>query len=383
MTSPSPASPLWRRPRTAGLALAILVAGSISPAPAWSQTSDDADGNGGGDSIFDPVEYYGEGYRLVKGIGYRDADDRVPVAIGIRLITLSDIDSQEETFTVEAILYVTWSADWGEEEEGWTEESVDQKLKTVKDRPVPEFENGLGTRKRYSLLMGYDPVAKLVEYEERFSMAFSTEMELKKFPFDEQELKIKILVGGGQEDVVDMRIDEYTHAIIDEAEWFTNDNSYAAEVEHNVIPYDVSGPDADPDNVFPRSVFKIKIKRRSGFYMWRVLLPLFLITMVSWAMFWMSREDLGDRLGVSFTALLTIVAYNLILGDILPRIAYLTFLDELITLTYLWLSAGVLESVFVAGLKNQVLADRVDNISKVLFPATYLAGVTLTAFVFL
>ncbi len=335
----------------------------------------------------DPIaESYGPGYRYMEGEGYRDPNDRIPVAIGIRLISLSDIDSREETFTIEAILYVNWSDDWGDEQQAWTEESVDAKLRTLSFRPAPEFENGQGVRKRYGLSLSYDPDQKRVEYEERFSMQFANDLDFVEFPFDEQLLSVKIIVNSGREGDVDLRIKEFTHGPIDMAEWYTEEGSYSSTIEHNIIPYNIDDPNAAEEDRFPRARFDIKIQRRSGFYLWRVLLPLILITAVSWAMFWMEPKDLSGRLGVSFTALLTVVAYNLILGDILPRIAYLTFLDALITMTYVWLGAAVLESVVVSALhrgEHERLSAIIDRFARVGFPMTYLIGLTVVIGLFL
>ena len=332
-------------------------------------------------------EVYGPDYRLSPNGGYRDAAGRVPVALGVRLIQLSDIDSKEETFTVEGVLYVSWSDDWGPSARGWSEEAVDRQLKSVAFRPVPEFENGLGTRKRYSLLMAYDARLKRIEYEERFSMSFANELDFRKFPFDDQVLSIKLIIAGGKEKLVDLRVSEFTHSVIDEAEWFTSEDSYSSRIEHNVVPYDIDLPEVTKDDLFPRARFDIRISRRSGFYVWRVLMPLFLITAVSWAMFWMERGNLGERLSVCFTALLTVVAYNLILGDLLPRIAYPTFVDALITMTYLCLSMAVLESVVVASFESSETcrprAKRIDDLAKVLFPSAYSISLAVVGVIFL
>ena len=309
-------------------------------------------------------------------------DDRDPVWVGLRLIEVSDIDSREETFTIEAILYVQWLHDFGTEDRSWGGEGVDIQLKQLKDHPVPEFENGLGLRKRSGLLMHYDWEHKKFEYEERFSMTFSADLELQRFPFDSQNLNIQVLISGASEEDTKLQILEYATSSVDEAEWFTDPKaSFVSEVEHNIKPYDIE--DSNPS---PRARFDIIIQRRWGFYFWRVLLPLLIITTVSWAAFWMKREDLGDRLSVTFTALLTVVAFSLILGDLLPRIAYLTYLDVLITLTYVWLGVSVVQSVIAHNLETSErshLARRLDKVSRYLLPSTYYAACAVVSFVFL
>lgn len=84
----------------------------------------------------------------------------------------------------------------------------------------------------------------------------------------------------------------------------------------------------------------------------------------------MKPDDLGGRLGVSFTALLTIVAFNLIAADTLPRISYLTYLDAIITLTYVWLGVTIILSVTVSQ-SNDSTAKRIDSMARWLIPGSY------------
>jgi len=46
--------------------------------------------------------------------------------------------------------------------------------------------------------------------------------------------------------------------------------------------------------------------------------------MLSWSVFWMDKSLLGDRLSISFIGILTVVSYQILLGETLPRIAYFT-----------------------------------------------------------
>ena len=51
--------------------------------------------------------------------------------------------------------------------------------------------------------------------------------------------------------------------------------------------------------------------QRESFYMRRLVsIPLMVIVLLSFSVFWMDRSSLGDRLSVSFIGLLTSVAYH-------------------------------------------------------------------------
>lgn len=302
------------------------------------------------------------------------------VKIGIRLIDVTEIDSREETFSVEGILYVDWkNAEEAENSGHWSGDVVDDRLKLMEEWPEPEFENGLEKRERSGMLLSvYEDGS--IEYEERFAQTLSSDLDLRQFPFDHQNFPIKIIIGGGPEDAIKLEISEFSPGLVRLPEWRFSENSFTAKIETGVKPY---GADFSPE--FNRALFLISVDRQWGFYFWKIILPLLIITGVSWAVFWMNSDDLGSRLGVSFTALLTVVAFNFIVSDTLPRISYLTFLDALITLTYLWLSAIIAQSVVVFQLtaeEKTVKAQRINAIAKWLIPSSYLCACLGTVVIF-
>ena len=63
----------------------------------------------------------------------------------------------------------------------------------------------------------------------------------------------------------------------------------------------------------------IAVQRKPLFIIRLVVLPLALIVVLSWSIFWMERSSLGDRIDISFVGILTAVAYQIVVGDILPQ----------------------------------------------------------------
>jgi hypothetical protein len=122
--------------------------------------------------------------------------------------------------------------------------------------------------------------------------------------------------------------------------------------------------------------FHVHIQRKTGYYLWKILLPLLVITAISWVVFWMSEDALGRRAGVSSTGMLTVIAYQLILADSLPRFPYLTLMDKVALLTLVIIAMTMLENIIVTRLP----ADRrirVDVACRVVFPLTYYASLAL------
>ena len=64
----------------------------------------------------------------------------------------------------------------------------------------------------------------------------------------------------------------------------------------------------------------------------RILGVLAIILLLSLCIFAIPPD--GDRLGNALTVLLTITAYTLVVGDSLPTLGYLTFLDQFTLISY-------------------------------------------------
>lgn len=105
------------------------------------------------------------------------------------------------------------------------------------------------------------------------------------------------------------------------------------------------------------------------------------IVVLSWSIFWMSDEIAVNRIRLTATGVLTIVAYQFVVGRDLPRIAYLTLLDKVMIVSFMLLAVSVLPSLLVSYVQkdDMLRAKRVDRLSRILFPATYLVLLLLIA----
>ena len=99
----------------------------------------------------------------------------------------------------------------------------------------------------------------------------------------------------------------------------------------------------------------------------------------------MDESSLGERLGVSFTGLLTVVAYQFIIGDSLPRLSYITFMDAIVTYSFTLMALTVVVNLLFHVAKtsfSEAAALRIDVISRVLFPLIYIIGLVVIMFFF-
>jgi hypothetical protein len=91
----------------------------------------------------------------------------------------------------------------------------------------------------------------------------------------------------------------------------------------------------------------VHVKRKYGFYIWKVLLPLYLIQALMYCVGTHPTDDISGRLGFTVTGFLAAFAMLYIVGDNLPKMERLTTIDKVITLTTLSIVALAIGSCAV------------------------------------
>ena len=126
---------------------------------------------------------------------------------------------------------------------------------------------------------------------------------------------------------------------------------------------------------------EIIIQRNFAHYLWKIMLPVFLILCVAWYVLWIPTEKYEVRLNTSIIALLALIAYNFVFQDDIPKLQYLTDMDRFILLSYIFCCIPVFLSIafskFIS--KNQIKVMKINRIIKIWGGIIYLL---LTAQIF-
>lgn len=192
---------------------------------------------------------------------------------------------------------------------------------------------------------------------------FSFHADLSDFPFDQQELMFKIVSNQGVEDV---RLTTQPELIgmaktLSVANWKIRMDGTRSLTEY--IP--------PVDRHLVRMDVVLRAERQTGYYTWQQLVPLFLVVMMTWVVFWIPHEYVPPRVGLAATAMLTLIAYRFAMSSVLPPIAYLTRLDIFIIGASILVYAGLAVTVAVSYIfehKNDELAQRVNRNARWLSP---------------
>jgi hypothetical protein len=234
-------------------------------------------------------------------------------------------------------------------------------------------ESGLYQKNGVVLRVQPDGTSTLIE---TLNATAEAEFNMSRFPFDGQRLEAVFEVLGFDRDEVLLQVES------DAASSFASNvrvpqwtiTGASASVRDSAASY------AGRRRVSSAFVVSVDVQRES-FYMRRlVIIPLVMIVLLSFSVFWMDRSSLGDRLSVSFIGILTGVAYQLMLSEQLPRISYVTLMHGFLTLSFLTMCATVVINVLVGTLDQRgkfELGDRVDRRCRWIFPFTYFGLILL------
>ena len=85
-----------------------------------------------------------------------------------------------------------------------------------------------------------------------------------------------------------------------------------------------------------RIVLNINVKRNINYFIFKIIIPVFLILTISWSVMWIPPNQVESRLTTSIVALLALIAYNFVFNEDIPKLSYLTSLDRYILLSYLF-----------------------------------------------
>ncbi|MDN3663808.1 hypothetical protein ACFFU1_17745 [Algibacter miyuki] len=268
----------------------------------------------------------------------------IEVSVSLRVNKIYNINSVDETYQIDGYMLYSWvderlkftPNDSIPNIQIYENDSAKALINTSLWVPVFEFINVQGSKDTPNLSIEIHADGT-IDLEERFFDTFSSNMNYKKFPFDQQEYCIeietfsydskklifknpKLFFEGEKKDY----LGEDWEFISSKAEVLSNNYEYS----HN------------EKNTYSRVHFGLLAKRLSGYYLWQVLFPLLIIILASFSIFWI--EDFSTQIGIGFTLMLTVVAFNFYSASILPKLSYNTFIEYVIIVGYLFILFGII-----------------------------------------
>jgi hypothetical protein len=294
------------------------------------------------------------------------------VHVGFLVEDISEIREAEQTVTADVFLLFRWN-------DPRLADPARLKAQALCNLPVEsawtppvQIRNIRNLEKYYKDIALIDADGHVI-YIQRLLLTVFTRLDLRDFPFDSQKLTF----------VLD--------PLLDENELHLNawEQLVARSDVLSVSSWTLGDPKgkvvSEPARVREASfsVFHCEIpaQRLPGFYSRKLIIPLALIVLMAWAVFWIKPDQTAPQMGVGTTAMLTLIAYHFALGSYLPEIDYLTRADFFLLWSLILVFAALMEAVATAALINygrEATVRKMDRAFRVGYPLAFLLIVVLT-----
>jgi hypothetical protein len=268
--------------------------------------------------------------------------EQLDIKIGLHIVNIAAIDEVNEQFQMDAYLF----AQWTDPRLAYTQQGPSDRHRhyALGQIWVPQLEmiNAATPRTRFDTSIWVTPDGT-VSYAERCKVTMSSKFELRRFPFDRQSLMILIhpfLVDGPH----------INFKLMEDSTWTASEfSSYSSLAQWQVTAVEPKIGEALTYGGFtmPEARFAITVQRRSSFYLWKVFLPLTLMVVLSWAVFWIEASDLDNQVQVAVTTILTVIAFAFAISATMPRLPYLTYIDAFFLECYIFVFLAVVELMTV------------------------------------
>ena len=167
---------------------------------------------------------------------------------------------------------------------------------------------------------------------------FQQQMDLKRFPFDEQDLTIDLRTG------YETTHKRYAVLLVKnlnkEYHSFVNVRSFVQSSEYELldrIQFVQSETEKDESSSqlsYSRLKITIRVRRRIGYWMTNVVIPMGVVSTSLFATFVLPPNETNDRLAASLTILLAMVTFKYVISDKLPKISYVTLIDSYVLVCF-------------------------------------------------
>jgi hypothetical protein len=298
------------------------------------------------------------------------------VRIGIYLLDLTRIDDVNQLFSVDLFVDVTWQD---------PRLAVPEKMRIgkIQRRPLEEIWtprllilNDRGLSAHLPRVAEIDDLGN-VNTQQRVSGELSTNLLFKDFPFDTQLLPIRIVSYSYSAQDLHFSIDN-------QIGWV--DGPLSAEGWR----FRIIGPEIDEfyipakETVWAQLTYLIEAKRNSQYYMLTMFLPVSMIVLMSWFVFWLPPDVIPSRVGISTASIFSLIAFSLSIRMGLPRVSYLTHADTfLIACTLLVILALGMVVIGTRWVQTDRLKDalRLNAVTRWVYAGLFFLTATITLMV--
>jgi hypothetical protein len=300
------------------------------------------------------------------------------ISVAAWFADISKIDSAAQAFSANLALVLRWH------DSRLAHPGAETKTYALGDLWHPRWliaNEGASVRHSLPETIDVTPDGSAV-YRQRVLGSFSQALNLVRFPFDHARFRVHLVLPGHRPEEIQFVPDETAVAAgmpmaVGRAEEVTLQDWRVTSVSAHPQSYF-----AAPGVELAGYAIEFKASRRAQHYVLKVMFPLLLIVLMSWAVFWIDPSQTAPQVSVAITSMLTLIAYRFAIGADVPKLPYLTLLDRFILASSLLVFLSLVEVLITTTLAvgGRIEAGRaIDRYSRWIFPSVF-SIITVTIF---
>jgi len=311
----------------------------------------------------------------------KDKKDPIKMSYGVHIKKIN-LDYKNSTFYAEFywwLLFTNDSAQTGIS----NDDILELEFTNSFEEPVGHFKEGIQEIQKLGNSKYY--------YSGYHQGNFFFNCNFEDYPFDKQILTIELENGLLTNDrfLIVPDKNSYQRSQMNENFWgisktllggkkvnFTinSSNIFPSDNIYNTDFGDINYP---KNSVFSCLTHKILIERNIMPYITKLFIPLMIILLLVYFVFFIPADKLDMAAGLTVTSLLSAIAFQFSINSDLPEIGYLIYVDKVFYATYLLIVLAMAESLWtfyldLSGEPNKIkLAKTIDVLSRIIFPITF------------
>jgi len=299
------------------------------------------------------------------------------VSVGIWMVDITNIDSAQQNFTADIAVVLRWKdARLAHTGTGVAHYALDQ-IWTPRVSIANETSSVV---RKLSEFAEVEPDGTVL-YRQRYVGSFTQPLRLQSFPFDRQAFRIQFVAVRYQPNEV---------TFVPDQNWIRDGLREGAGMSPSITLPDwtVEKWDAKaevyaltPGLQYSGYAFEFTASRNVQHYILKVILPLILIVMMSWSVFWTDPTNSNTQFSIAVTSMLTLIAYRFAVDSQLPRLPYMTRLDVFFLISTLLVFFSLIEVLVTTILDNNQQAARakkIDRYCRVIVPVIFVIASIVT-----
>src|SRR6266404_3978877 len=295
------------------------------------------------------------------------------ISVGIWVADISNIDSAQQNFTAELAVVLRWK----DPRLAHTGKGIARyQLEQIWHPRVGIVNETNSVSRKMPDSVEVDPDGTVTS-RQRYAGAFTQPLRLQSFPFDRQTFRVQFVAVRYQSNEVMFVPDQI---------WIQDGLKGAGGISPSITLPDWTIEKWEvkplvyalaPRHQYSSYAFEFTAARNVSHYILKVMFPLVLIVIMSWAVFWMDPIHSNAQINIAITSMLTLIAYRFATDNQLPRLPYMTRLDAFILMGTVLIFFSLIEVITTTILETNHrarLAKTIDRYCQLIFPAIFVTA---------